>query len=183
MEGPLSDTGSNFHVSQVINQDGGWSWDLLASLLPTELLEHIRSIPLPLSNEVKDEIFWSPTPDGKFTVKFAFQIQQPPPEPDEARWRWVWKIPCLERIRMHMSPSPDCPRCVGIEESLSHIQRMSNCMRHVEQVRNYSTGIFQFPNSSMDKEQCCNQATNKPGPDAMVPHIPWHDLAAVEGKE
>lgn len=100
MEGPLSDTGSNFHVSQVINQDGGWSWDLLASLLPTELLEHIRSIPLPLSNEVKDEIFWSPTPDGKFTVKFAFQIQQPPPEPDEARWRWVWKIPCLERIRM-----------------------------------------------------------------------------------
>jgi len=85
----------------------------------------------------------SAMPDGRFTVKSAFDLQQSPlPDGDTGNWRWIWKIPYLERIRSfirqlshdrlltnlshfhrHISTTADCPRCPGSQESLSHVFR------------------------------------------------------------
>lgn len=91
---------NDFSVAQVINEDGDWSYDILEALLPQEILEHIRSTPRPLVANLSDEIFWAATPDGRFSVKSAYElISSNEIEPTSGNWDWIWKIPSLERIR------------------------------------------------------------------------------------
>lgn len=152
-------------VDQALNPDGSWNLDFLDALLPSHLVEKIRSIPRPISVSLKDTLYWSGTPDGRFTVKSAFEIQQLNQEPCPGEWKWIWRIPCIERIRSflwllthnklltnlsrffrHLTTNADCPHCTGIEESLSHVLRDCPIARETwARIGMRSQGFFHQP--------------------------------------
>lgn len=139
---PFPETMETLTVSQALNPDGTWCLEILEALLPSQIVTKIRSIPRPITAPLPDQIYWSETADGRFTVKSAFELQQSASASRPGDWKWIWRIPCIERIRtliwliMHdklltnlsrffrnLTQNADCPRCVGIQESLSHVFR------------------------------------------------------------
>ncbi|GLT41648.1 hypothetical protein SLA2020_156950 [Shorea laevis] len=131
-------------VANVIKSDREWDLDILHNLVPKETVEIIRAIPLSRSTLLDDNIFWSGTMDGSFTVKSAYQIIQAPRIPAhlDGSWHWIWKLQCAERIRIfawllvrgrlltnsvrfarHMASSPTYPRCESSDETIIHLLR------------------------------------------------------------
>ncbi|GLT96250.1 hypothetical protein SLE2022_138910 [Rubroshorea leprosula] len=141
-EGPVD---SSLLVADVINSDGEWDLDFLHTLVPVEIVEIIKAIPLSRNLQLTDSIFWAGSMDGSFTVRSAYQLIQEQKKLDNSSldsWSWVWKLCCAERIRMfiwllvrgrvltnslrfdrHMFASCVCPRCDVFEETHIHLLR------------------------------------------------------------
>ncbi|GKV18865.1 hypothetical protein SLEP1_g29190 [Rubroshorea leprosula] len=132
-------------VSETINPDRDWNLELLHELVPAEIVEKIRAIPLSRNSQLEDGDFWASSMDGLFTVKSAYQLLQAPRNfayHSTDSWNWIWKLHCAERIRLfvwllvrgrvltnsvrfarHMAPSPLCPRCESSNETPIHLLR------------------------------------------------------------
>ncbi|GKV23692.1 hypothetical protein SLEP1_g33394 [Rubroshorea leprosula] len=65
-EGPID---SSLLLADVINSDGEWDLDFLHTLVPVEIVEIIRAIPLSRNLQLTDSIFWAGSMDGSFTVR------------------------------------------------------------------------------------------------------------------
>lgn len=166
VDNPVPESSDSFRVAQAIHPNGNWDLNFLSAFLPQHVLECIRGLPRPMETSIKDDICWSGTPDGSFSLKSAFAlITSQSLDVPSGEWIWIWKIPCIERIRTflwlimhdrlltnfthfyrHMTTSADCPRCTGIEENLSHLLRDCPIARETWQrlgVR--SSGFFSPP--------------------------------------
>ena len=85
---------SDFRVAQVMEPNGQWSCDILEALVPPDIIEKIRGILRPIALNIEDELYWSATPDGKFTVKSAYQqLHGGPRVSNPGEWDWIWRVP------------------------------------------------------------------------------------------
>ncbi|GKV52575.1 hypothetical protein SLEP1_g59152 [Rubroshorea leprosula] len=151
--GPLDRDSLSWTVSHVISTSRDWKVEVLLELLPLEVVEEIRAIPLASQAEVCDTLYWAGTTDGNFTTKSAFSLIQRSHHQivfPSFNWRWIWRLPCSERIRMFMwlvfkgrlftnvhryncylTSSPACPRCNLELETPFHILRDCQFARSV----------------------------------------------------
>lgn len=86
-----------FYVKDVLNSYGGWDLEMLRTLLPNALVEQLRAILIPTNVESRDEMTWSLTPGGDFSVKSVFELlwDEDAKMPNELqRWRWIWQLKC-----------------------------------------------------------------------------------------
>ncbi|GKV45487.1 hypothetical protein SLEP1_g52559 [Rubroshorea leprosula] len=145
MEGDPLPTSPSLMVADVINQEGEWDLDYLNSLIPADVIEVIRAIPLSRHVQLQDNTFWSDSMDGSFSVKSAYHLIQRDRNLINAlvdSWTWIWKLQCAERIMMfvwflvrgrvltnsvrfarHMTSSPVCPRCDSFIKTPVHLLR------------------------------------------------------------
>lgn len=189
LEDMAPDHPNDFRVSQVLEPNGDWNLTLLDALLPNDMVEKIRGIPRPFAANLEDSVYWSETATGKFLVNSAFQLLQGGSRaPSLGEWRWIWRIPCIEKLRTflwlilhdrlltnfsrfhrHMAASPDCPRCVGVEETLSHLFR--ECPTSSETWKRLgvrSGGFFTYPFKAWIRIN----ATTKPS--SLNNTTPWY---------
>ena len=74
--------------------------DMLEELLPVASVEQIRGIPRPIALSIEDELYWSATPDDRFTLKSAYQqLHGGPRASNPGEWNWIWRIPCIKKLR------------------------------------------------------------------------------------
>ncbi|CAL1412749.1 unnamed protein product [Linum trigynum] len=130
-------------VADYVTADGTWRTDMFEALLPTEICQKILSVAVDTLSSEEDTLFWTASPDGKFSTKSAFNLITPQPQdPDEKLWRTIWRLPVPERVRVFMwqtctgkiatnslrfhrkvAASPCCPRCPGSPETILHTLR------------------------------------------------------------
>lgn len=55
-------------------QNQVWQRDNLIQVIDEDIVEKILIIPLPLS-ALQDELIWGPNPNGKFSIKSAYNLQ------------------------------------------------------------------------------------------------------------
>ena len=135
----------HLRVKDVVDREGGWKLEDLNALLPERMVHLVRSIPVPFSIQILDEVFWGLSPSGLFTVKSAFELLQEDSAIgvlDIQKWGWISRLFCSEKIkifvwiilhdclltnsfrfRRHWSTTADCPRCPGLEETTMHVLR------------------------------------------------------------
>ncbi|KAJ7945157.1 Ribonuclease H [Quillaja saponaria] len=58
-------------VSYVLNED--WNWSILNQMLPDNILNIIRSIPVPIDNFGRDSTVWGLTANGQFSILSAYR--------------------------------------------------------------------------------------------------------------
>nr|GMD01122.1 LINE-type retrotransposon LIb DNA [Ipomoea batatas] len=71
---------------------------LLMDFLPSEEVDKIRAIPIPLDEHVPDALYWPNAPGGGFSVREAYRYMAGGESTDEADW--VWKLKISERCRI-----------------------------------------------------------------------------------
>lgn len=115
-------------------------WDLrtLRPLLPTPIVEIIRSIPL---SYAPDKLIWSPSSHGLFSLKSAHALLINQGETNGI-WDKIWKIQTIPRVKSFLwlarhcklltnaerckrmfTDNPSCSLCGAVEENLLHTLR------------------------------------------------------------
>nr|GMC51542.1 LINE-type retrotransposon LIb DNA [Ipomoea batatas] len=69
----------------------------LQDILPSEEVDKIREIPIPLDEQGPDALYWPNSPGGAFSVREAYRYIAGGESTDEADW--VWKLKISERCR------------------------------------------------------------------------------------
>ena len=124
--------------------DGRWCFDDLVTTLPTEVKEHILSLPF-YPSSIDDCWVWKHKIDGNLSVQVAYSwlLDRERVYDSTKHWRWVWQFRVLEKIsflvwlcmhealpvnvfrhRRGLSHTPTCLRCSHEAEDILH------CMRH-----------------------------------------------------
>ncbi|CAL1361155.1 unnamed protein product [Linum trigynum] len=130
-------------VADFVDEEGNWRVEKFENLLPQEIQQLITAHAVdPLSLE-NDRLFWSPTTDGRFSTRSAYQLLQPGSSGDHQRtWKAVWRLQVPERVRCfiwlvaqekissnefrtrrHLAQDGACYRCENQLENLDHIFR------------------------------------------------------------
>ncbi|XP_031120447.1 uncharacterized protein LOC116023586 [Ipomoea triloba] len=110
-------------------------------LLPDELVDKIRAIPLPVTDNQVDSITWPYSTSGVVSVASAFSFVAGL-DSDDTSHEWIWRLLCAEKIKIFLwkisknglvtnaertrrglAAEADCPCCGFHEESLDHIFR------------------------------------------------------------
>jgi len=145
LDSPVPLSLRHLRVKDVVDGEGGWKLEDLNALLPERMVHLVRSIPVPFSIQIPDEVFWGLSPSGLFTVKSAFELLREDSTigvRDIQKWGWISRLFCSEKIkifvwiilhdylltncfryRKHWSTTADCPRCPGLEETTMHVLR------------------------------------------------------------
>ena len=100
IEGPLSHSEDEIKV-EFMHQVGAWNLESLTILLPNEIKELIRSIPLAQYHIQLDKLIW-PNSNGQCTMKEAskFIYTHEGIQFDKSRWNWIWKTSCPQKIQI-----------------------------------------------------------------------------------
>ncbi|KAL4307123.1 uncharacterized protein LOC107605009 [Arachis ipaensis] len=139
---PIPEEQKNWKVVEYTNGRGEWDLENLVALLPTEVLNKIRSIPPPKDSQGEDRIRWNHTANGDFTVALAYRILINHSSMETKRiWKVIWRWKGPERIRVFMwqaahgrlltasrksrmmRTDPNCHRCHRILETGLHALR------------------------------------------------------------
>lgn len=64
----------HMRVSHIITEDKTQDCSVLESLLPNNITNHIRSIPIALEESQEDALSWPHSGTGHFTIKYAFNF-------------------------------------------------------------------------------------------------------------
>ena len=91
-------------VSQLIDQESfAWKTNIIKDLFDPESAKAILFIHLPTASR-PEKLIWLQNPNGKFSIKSAYQLttQIPPPPPLQAKvnWKKLWKLKLPERVKM-----------------------------------------------------------------------------------
>ncbi|KAL8158476.1 hypothetical protein V2J09_000013 [Rumex salicifolius] len=111
----------------------GWRWTKLARLLPNHILLQLAAVPITESLEKSDDLIWSLTADGDYSVKSGYEFIQGLKSSsmcDRQFFQSIWKLETiertrafiwltskggtlsnLERVRRHMATFGLCPMC------------------------------------------------------------------------
>lgn len=119
-------------------QDGVWNLQECQEVLPQNVIDQIRAIPIPL-NSLEDSFCWGATQSGIFTVKSAAAIIHQYPEPVKDL-NMIWKLQCIPKVKIFlwtlmlnrlrtrikllkrcMIPNDLCPRCNSVSEDVDHL--------------------------------------------------------------
>nr|GMD42323.1 LINE-type retrotransposon LIb DNA [Ipomoea batatas] len=93
----ISDNLAHAKVSDFILPNRSWDFDRLQDILPSEEVDKIRAIPIPLDEQGPDALYWPNSPGGAFSVREAYRYIAGGESTDEADW--VWKLKISERCR------------------------------------------------------------------------------------
>ncbi|XP_019181390.1 PREDICTED: uncharacterized protein LOC109176414 [Ipomoea nil] len=137
----IPDTFANALVSDFIKSDRSWDVTALREALPEDIINKIRTIPIPIDGNTTDRLVLSDRTSGTFTVSSAYNSLVGTPN-DEENWAWIWKLKVvekvktfvwlllkdklltnLERMKRHMTTDSSCASCGFGEESTSHLLR------------------------------------------------------------
>ncbi|XP_028071512.1 uncharacterized protein LOC114273895 [Camellia sinensis] len=142
IEGPLAPSDSSLRVCDcwVAND---WDFSRLSFVVPSEILDCIRSTSLSWFNTGKDIRVWKHSTDGKFRSNFAYLLTKEfHNSPPITNWSWVWAIRVTPRILhfvwrvlylklntktqlFHRQIVADnlCPVCKCLPETIDHVFR------------------------------------------------------------
>ncbi|CAN1809470.1 Putative ribonuclease H protein At1g65750 [Linum perenne] len=130
-------------IADYCNPTGEWNIDLLASLLPSQILQAVVGM-TPPHHDLNDDIpVWNLEPNGKYSVKTGYLLAKELTNRDEQHlWKRIWKwegsqrvrnflwiaasgkmLTNAERVRRHLSSNSDCGICPGEAETCEHILR------------------------------------------------------------
>nr|GLL39690.1 uncharacterized protein LOC109163410 [Ipomoea trifida] len=115
-------------------------------ILPSEEVDKIRAIPIPLDEHVPDALYWPNSPGGGFSVREAYRYIAGGESTDETDW--VWKLKISERcriflwltvkdklltnearVRRHLTDDSNYMSCGNTCEDVSHIFRHCDVAR------------------------------------------------------
>ena len=130
----------------------GWNWDILNSLLPTDVLLYFQSITLVDDMSCLDGFAWKHSSSGLYTVKSGFDTFYSEVSGSNMDWQGLWKVRVPQRIQVFLWEVAHekimvnvqrrkrefidydlCPLCGVASESVLHALR--DC-QHVKQIWN-----------------------------------------------
>ena len=85
----------------IIAQTYQWNYQFLHQLVPDWILQHIHSIPIPLTNS-PDVPLWNPNPYGKFTIRSTYNwlvTRDKNGIYPQIPWKNIWTLPCPSKIK------------------------------------------------------------------------------------
>lgn len=135
-------------------RDGtGWIFDQIEPYVSATCILKLRAVVLDNVTGVRDRLSWVGTPDGKFTVRSAYEILTRDSTPRAnltCLFSRIWRVIAPERVRTflwlgmhqvimtnmerhrrHLCDSSLCQVCKGGDESIPHIFRDCPAMRGV----------------------------------------------------
>lgn len=134
----------------IVNGTILWNLNNLPFNLPRNFHDQINALALSYNNNTDSDLpYWNQTPKGNFTIKYAYNfILKDNTENVNLTWIWktynhpreqifLWKcllngIPISAKLnRMNILPSPICPLCDSLEESIIHILRDCHKVRKI----------------------------------------------------
>lgn len=109
-EGPLAscmqeqvpEASRHLRIVDFLHEEGTWNLQTLNEHLPHHLVEVVRTIPVPVTIQIPDEVYWGLSTTGLFTVKSAFDLLRNEKAVDECnlqKWGWVSRLFCSEKIK------------------------------------------------------------------------------------
>ncbi|CAN1153627.1 Putative ribonuclease H protein At1g65750 [Linum perenne] len=128
-------------VSEVCSINGAWNSDFLFSVLPREVALQVIGMSPPKESLGKDSMVWGLEPDGRFSVRSAFQLLSDYSSASaDTIWPTIWRwhgpnkvkhflwiashnrlLTNEEKGRRHLTNQVFCPRCSSVSESISHV--------------------------------------------------------------
>ncbi|KAI5323746.1 hypothetical protein L3X38_032818 [Prunus dulcis] len=130
----------NAKVANII-QNQVWQRDKLLQEVDEDILERILAIPLPLSPQL-DELIWRPSPNGKFSIKSAYnlRLQDEHPHPRASLLKRMWSLTLPPKVKLfawlfirkrlqvrsHLHKylpniNPECPLCNNHLFTINHL--------------------------------------------------------------
>ncbi|KAH9735402.1 putative ribonuclease H protein [Citrus sinensis] len=136
----------NKTAAEFVDAQGNWNWVTFSHLLPNNILLRIASFRPPMEGYGEDQIFWSESKKGNFTVKSAYDALSKELKGDDDQiwscvWRWngpqsirvfLWLVlynrlkTKAEISRRHVHLDSSCDRCGDGDENTLHVLR--DCM-------------------------------------------------------
>lgn len=120
-------------VSQFLNPQGNWNFNLLDAYLPSRIVQKIRSLPPPSPLNGVDSFVWLRNQNGEFITRSAYNSLM------ESQNIWKWQGPQMMKIFLWQTThnrllttakrsswsgdSPDCKHCTGTVETIIHALR------------------------------------------------------------
>ncbi|CAN1245063.1 Putative ribonuclease H protein At1g65750 [Linum grandiflorum] len=137
-------TYDHWTVRDAVTATGGWNWDVLNPILPAFARRMVAGMNPP-SEEGEDDFMWGLEPNGRFTLKSAYNLLASIDGNTSHRlWRviWKWRGPYRvthflwlaakqrlmtneERCRRHIATSAQCVLCNRGTES--HLHTLRDC--------------------------------------------------------
>ncbi|CAL1371641.1 unnamed protein product [Linum trigynum] len=211
MTGDLSGEAEEAVVADFVRDDGSWRTELFSNLLQPDICAKITSTAVDKISQEEDTLFWSPSADGRFSTKSAYELLSlQDQQPRDGIWKAIWRLPVPERIRgfvwlaiqgriatnvLHfqskVAESPCCPRCEGRPETVLHIVR--DCApalyfwsRQVPQGKQqffFSANHDEWFRSNLSSQETSTSGINWPGFFGMTIWLLWKNrtTAAFKG--
>ncbi|CAN1178992.1 Putative ribonuclease H protein At1g65750 [Linum perenne] len=136
-------------VAGFVNNEGGWDFERLQTLLPAEAIDLITGMTPPTSDRGEDQWVWGLDSKGKFTIKSAYNMLQNS-NPLNNQWSsvWCWRGPNRvrfflwlafqdklltnnQRARRNLSTDASCATCQCPIEDVLHIIKDCRFAREV----------------------------------------------------
>ncbi|XP_019163505.1 PREDICTED: uncharacterized protein LOC109159849 [Ipomoea nil] len=193
----VPDGGGNMHVKDFIISNGGWNYAALESLLPGDMVDRIRAIPIPLTNGQQDKLNWPHSGTGLVTVSSAFSFLSGTDD-SAASHEWIWKIKAIERVKLFvwkivkngllvnterkrrgLTIDSSCPRCGAEEETLDHLFRQCedsrNCWSITSPLRNFNASNH-LPIGCWIEQKCAGGVGYSPNLKwrSLFPYVLWN---------
>ncbi|CAN1135617.1 Putative ribonuclease H protein At1g65750 [Linum perenne] len=141
----------NWVVADYCLTEGGWNLQVLAAVLPQQLLQAVIGMTSPSSDLENDTPVWGLEANGCYSVKSGYALAKGLPlEADDRLWNKIWKLEGCQRIRQflwlaandrlltnaerqrrHIANNADCGLCIGLMETTEHILRGCPLARQV----------------------------------------------------
>lgn len=89
-------------VVDLVDNNGGWNFELIASWIPDEVMARFVAKPPPKSEDGQDVCLWpgSSSTTGSFTVSSAYNLLCHLEEDSNCdSWKKIWKLATKERVR------------------------------------------------------------------------------------
>ncbi|CAH9053737.1 unnamed protein product [Cuscuta epithymum] len=140
LDSPLAASARQVKVADFLLSNRDWDISKLETLLPEEVVEEVRAVPIPTGSDYPDEMYWRSSSTGEFSVKSAYDSLALSQVNED--WSWLWKIRTSEKVRCflwlvmknklltnaergkrHITEDTSCNLCNNEEETVLHILR------------------------------------------------------------
>ncbi|XP_016178547.1 uncharacterized protein LOC107621000 [Arachis ipaensis] len=148
-EGPLvlkanreiNDEEKRMTIAHFVNEKGEWNRMLLSNYVEGQTYQSILNTTPPRKKGENDQIYWSHTTNGDFTIASAYQLLTNSGGMRSCTWKIIWKWQGPERIKTFtwllaherlltaerkarmFGSNPFCHSCQSKVETLSHVMR------------------------------------------------------------
>ncbi|XVF03450.1 hypothetical protein REPUB_Repub04eG0262600 [Reevesia pubescens] len=76
-----------------------WQLENVSFILPENIVNHIRAIPIQLYDQGEDTLNWKGSSNGDFSLKQAYVFSKDLKDNEPDNWKWIWKSPTLPKIQ------------------------------------------------------------------------------------
>ncbi|KAK9006253.1 hypothetical protein V6N11_035298 [Hibiscus sabdariffa] len=138
-------------ISDFVNRDGTWSMPMLHRHFNAPAIAHIIGIRCPDPLDVAGRAMWRWTSQHTFALKSAYMhLASSHWPPRQTIWKLIWRMAIPQRLRLflwlayqhkimtnatrycrNLAPSPTCPLCGNLPESVLHTLRDCVDVRHL----------------------------------------------------